>query len=102
QFEVGDALPVRGRNDRLTRRPGVSHRPAAPPYGNGHHHPLRAVGGVVAVPRGFWNANVEPQTASLVSGGMTRVATARTILDDNTASPDPRPDQRLLDTSPDT
>ena len=44
ELEGGDAVSVRGRNDRFHRRSGVSHRAAAPAHGDGHHSFLTCCG----------------------------------------------------------
>ena len=58
ESEVRDVVSVRGRDDRLHRRSGLSHRAAAPPYGDGHDYSLRAVGGAAAVSGGPGNRRV--------------------------------------------
>ena len=67
---------VRRRNDRLDRRPGVSHRSAAPPHGNEHHHSLRSLGCVAAVPGGSDDATPQQETTSMVPGSLTNGAQA--------------------------
>ena len=77
ESQSGDAVPVCRRDDRLHRRPGLPHRAAAPPHGNGRDHSLCAVGGAAAVPGGPGDADAESQTASLVYGGLNAMALIR-------------------------
>ena len=64
---------VRGRDDRFHRRPGLSHRAAAPAHGHGRDHSVCALGRAAAVSGGFRDALDQPQTASLVSRGLRRM-----------------------------
>ena len=66
ESEGRDAVPVRRRDDRVHRRPGVPHRAAAPPHGHGRDHSLRAVGGAAAVPGGSRDARCS--TANCIPG----------------------------------
>ncbi len=65
--EGGDAVSLRGRNDRVDRRAGLSHRAAAQAHGDGHDSSLCIVGGAAAVRGRPRDEHAEQKTSSLVS-----------------------------------
>ena len=73
QPEAAGAVSVCGRDDRLDRRAGLSHRHHAPAHGDGHHHPLPALGGSAAVFAGRTASLYQQETAPVVSAALRSV-----------------------------